>query len=56
MQRKYSELKQQNDQLLKKIDNFQQELDKLNMKKAQLEEVLRIGLQDEHVCEVSLVF
>ena len=40
MQRKYSELKTQNDQLLKKIDNFQQELDKLNMKKAQLEEVI----------------
>jgi len=37
--KKYNQLKDLNEHLLKQLDNGQQELDQLNMKKTELEEV-----------------
>jgi len=37
--RKYNQLKDLNEHLLKQLESGQQELDQLNMKKAELEEV-----------------
>ena len=39
MREKYNKMKDMNDHLLKQLENDQQELDRLTMKKAELEDV-----------------
>lgn len=38
MRRRYAELKDKNENLLKQLENGQQEIDRLNLKRAELED------------------
>lgn len=56
MKKKYMHLKDLNEHLLKQLENGQQELDRLNMKRHELDEVMSHFLSDARpLCWVSIV-
>jgi len=54
--KKYHQLKDLNEHLLKQLENGQQELDQLNLKKTELEEVCPVGHLFDIYCEFIVHF